>query len=178
MSVIEEYLRQLRRELRKRFVDDTDAMDEIRDHLSTSVEQEEGEGGSVVDAEVRAVERVGAPDIVASAIAEHRTRLLDRWLLGCAAVVGFSIAYVDSRPNWDDTGITAGALLITAAALGTISPRRPWLWSLSVGLWIPLYLFVRSPRVSSAAFFLILAFPLTGAYLGRLGRRVVQAVFA
>ena len=173
--MIDDYIRQLQRELRTRFVDDPHAIDEVRDHLVTAVEQSLSAGRSVVEAEAQAVSRVGAPEIVATAIAERRTRWLDRCLMVTGAAVGLCIAYVDSRPGWDDTGITAGLLVLSATVLGLISPRRAWRWSLCVGLWIPLYLFARSPRLSSAAFLVILAFPLAGAYLGRLGRRVIQA---
>ncbi len=35
------------------------------------------------------------------------------WVLLAAAVaVGLLIAWVDSRPNWDDTGILVGAILL------------------------------------------------------------------
>jgi hypothetical protein len=45
-----------------------------------------------------------------------------RWplqvLLGSALALcaGVAIAWVDTRPGWDDTGVTAGALVIAAAA--------------------------------------------------------------
>ena len=34
------------------------------------------------------------------------------FLLMGAATLGMAIAWVDSRPNWDDTGITAGTLFL------------------------------------------------------------------
>jgi hypothetical protein len=33
-----------------------------------------------------------------------------------ALCAGVAIAWVDTRPNWDDTGVTAGAVIIAAAA--------------------------------------------------------------
>jgi hypothetical protein len=49
-------------------------------------------------------------------------------------VVGLGIGYVDSRPNWDDTGITAGAVFLVAAVLAAARPSVSWLTGLSVGL--------------------------------------------
>jgi len=39
---------------------------------------------------------------------------------------GAAIAWVDSRPTWDDTGVTAGAIVITAA-VGTLVGVRYWM---------------------------------------------------
>ena len=52
---------------------------------------------------------------------------MQKTLFAVAVVLGFAIAYVDSRPTWDDTGITASAVLITAGILGALGPERPWL---------------------------------------------------
>lgn len=41
-------------------------------------------------------------------------------------LAGIAIAWVDSRPTWDDTGVTAGALL-AAGAIGTLAGVRPWM---------------------------------------------------
>ncbi len=88
-------------------------------------------------------------------------------ILFCAAVVfGLSIAYVDSRPGWDATGITAFSMLMFAAILGFFGPRRPWLWALGIGLWIPLHAFVAKPSAGSASMLIVMVFPLAGAYAG------------
>lgn len=52
--------------------------------------------------------------------------------------IGLAIAYVDSQPNWDDAGITATMLLLLAALVSGVSARRPWLWAILIGAWIPL----------------------------------------
>jgi len=58
-----------------------------------------------------------------------RTRiLLASALVGCA---GAAIAWVDSRPGWDDTGVTAGVLLITAA-FGGLAGLPAWAAALLV----------------------------------------------
>ena len=56
-----------------------------------------------------------------------------KFLWVAALAVGILIAYVDSLPHWDDTGITVLALLVSSGLLGMLSPRRPWLWALAVG---------------------------------------------
>ncbi len=55
-----------------------------------------------------------------------------------AAAIGLTLGYLDSRPSWDDSGITAGLLLLTSAMVAGVSGRRPWLWALLIGIWIPL----------------------------------------
>ena len=37
-------------------------------------------------------------------------------LAAVALGIGFAIAWLDSRPTWDDTGITAVLLFVTSAA--------------------------------------------------------------
>lgn len=98
--------------------------------------------------------------------------VLDVALLVAAVALGLAIAWVDSRPHWDDTGITAGMLLLSGGALGLAGPRRPWLWALGVGIWIPLYLIARTPTMGNVlGSFVILAFPFAGAYAGMALRR-------
>jgi hypothetical protein len=89
-------------------------------------------------------------------------------LLPLAVCLGLLIAYVDSRPNWDDTGITAAALLVSCAVLGALAPDRPWLWALAVGVWIPLYAIIANRNFGSL---LALAFLFVGAYAG-MGLRI------
>lgn len=88
-------------------------------------------------------------------------------LVVVAVALGLSIAYMDSRPNFDDAGITAGALLVSAGLLGLIGPERPWLWALGVGVWIPLQGIAMK---HDFAMLIVFLFPLAGAYLGRLVR--------
>ena len=63
---------------------------------------------------------------------------MQKVLFVIALALGLLIAYVDSQPTWDDTGITVLALVVTSGLLGLLSPKRPWLWALAVGVWIPL----------------------------------------
>lgn len=91
-------------------------------------------------------------------------------LTAAALAAGGLIAYVDGSPGWDDTGVTAGALFLAAAAFGWLDPRRPWLWAAAVGLWIPLLGILRDGNYGAL---IAPAFALAGAYLGAAlrGRR-------
>ena len=88
---------------------------------------------------------------------------MQKILLAAAVVVGLLIAYVDSLPKWDDTGITVFALVFCGGILGLTVRRRPWLYGLAVGLWLPLRAIVLTHDLK---FVVVLAFPLAGAYAG------------
>ncbi len=94
---------------------------------------------------------------------------MQKILLAIALLAGLFYAYVDSRPTWDDTGITVGVILLTCGILAMIGFQRPWLLALAVGLWLPLYeIFTTHAYASIVA--LVIAF--IGAYGGwavRLG---------
>ena len=61
-------------------------------------------------------------------------------LLAVAAVaIGLAIGYVDSRPTWDDAGITVSLLLLTSAMVAGLSGRRPWLWAVLIGAGVPVF---------------------------------------
>ena len=82
-----------------------------------------------------------------------------------SSLLGLLIAWIDSRPNWDDSGITAAMIFCVSAFFGFFMKDRPWLWALSVGIWIPL---------SSTLFYmnyttiLALIFAFIGSYVGSL----------
>jgi hypothetical protein len=99
------------------------------------------------------------------------------WLLAItAAALGIAIAVVDARPTWDDTGITAGVVLLAAFIVAAIAGRRPWLWGLLVGVWVPVLTILNG---GDPAAILALGFALAGAYAGyatsRLWRRPAAA---
>lgn len=61
-------------------------------------------------------------------------------LLAIAAVlVGLAVGYVDSRPTWDEVGVTVSLLLLASAMAAGLSGRRPWLWAVLVGAGVPLF---------------------------------------
>jgi hypothetical protein len=90
-----------------------------------------------------------------------------------ALILGLLIAWVDSRPTWDDTGITVGAMLIVTGLLGLVAPERPWLWALAVGIWIPAYGIIAHANYD---LLLILIIPFVGAYAGFLLRKVMGSL--
>jgi hypothetical protein len=55
-------------------------------------------------------------------------------LLFSAVAFGNLIGWIDSRPTWDDAGITVAMVLGAATVLGFAMPDRPWLWALAVSL--------------------------------------------
>jgi hypothetical protein len=91
-------------------------------------------------------------------------------LVVLAVSVGVAIAYVDSRPTWDDTGITAVAITVMSFHFAALSPVRPWLWALAVGLWVPTLGIATGNYGSTVA----LVFAFVGAYAGALARRSAQ----
>jgi hypothetical protein len=69
-------------------------------------------------------------------------------LLSCSAPAGgIFIGYADSRS--DDELITLGILVGFSFLLGLLGPRRPWLWTVLIGIWVPLLDFVL-PKVGLA----------------------------
>ena len=96
---------------------------------------------------------------------------METLLLIAGAVLGGAIAYVDSRPTWDDTGITVLALFAAGAVLGLIRPKRAWKWGLAVGIWLPLVEILLTRNYLLA---LVLLIPLAGAYGGALAHKVLR----
>jgi hypothetical protein len=91
-------------------------------------------------------------------------------LLGLSAVVlGLLIAWVDTWPTWDDTGITVAALFLACAGFGAIRPAHAWRWALLVGIWIPLLNIALHQNYGSL---LALVFAGLGAYAGAFARRL------
>ncbi|MBP1659488.1 MAG: hypothetical protein H6P95_680 [Candidatus Aminicenantes bacterium] len=88
-----------------------------------------------------------------------------------ASALGILIAWVDSRPTWDDTGITAGAVFLTAALFGALRPSRVLVWAVAVGVWIPLFGIALHHNPGSL---LALAPAFLGSYAGALARRAIS----
>lgn len=86
-----------------------------------------------------------------------------------AILLGISIAYIDTRPHWDDTGISVLMILIAAFICGLLSPQRTWLMALAVGIWIPLFNIIATHNFGSSIA-LIPAF--IGAYTGYFAKNV------
>jgi hypothetical protein len=84
---------------------------------------------------------------------------------------GLAIAWVDASPGWDDTGITAGLLLVVACVAAGVSGRRPWLWAILVGVPTP---FVELAGGGDPAAPAALAFAAVGAAAGFLVARAIR----
>lgn len=63
----------------------------------------------------------------------------DAAAIAVAIGIGCAVGFVDSRPNWDDTGVTVGLLVLTALVLACIRPRVAWVSGLAVS--VPVVLF-------------------------------------
>lgn len=85
-----------------------------------------------------------------------------------AVIGGLAIAYVDSRPSYDDTGVTAVLLITVAAISAAIGGKRPWLWATLVGGWTPL---IEIATGGSTGSLLALVFAAAGAAVGYLAAR-------
>lgn len=92
-------------------------------------------------------------------------------LLSVAIACGLLLAWIDSRPTWDDAGVMAGLLCVLASMFGCAQPRRPWIWALAVGAWIPMLGLARSGDPASL---LALAAGGAGAYAGAGVRRLLD----
>src|SRR5262249_37372492 len=88
-----------------------------------------------------------------------------------AAGIGLVIAYIDSRPNWDDTGITALMLFAASFMLAFINPMLPLLWAICVGVWIPIMGIALHQNYGCL---LALVFAFIGAYAGMAARRMIR----
>jgi hypothetical protein len=85
------------------------------------------------------------------------------FVLVISICAGLFLAWMDSRPGWDDSGITAGLIVLTAALFGYLYPVRPWIWALSVSSWIPLHAIILS---GDFKMLLVCLFGFAGSYLG------------
>jgi hypothetical protein len=98
---------------------------------------------------------------------------MQKFLLGVAIAMGGLISYLQARPNLSDTGITAVILLLVSAFFGFLQPKRPWLFALALGIWVPILGFFRTQSIF-AVLALVLAF--VGAYSGAALRKWLPAV--
>ncbi len=97
---------------------------------------------------------------------------MNKVLLPVAIALGLGIAYFDSRPTWDDTGITVVTLFAAAGICGVLGPRFPWLWALCIGLWTPLFE-IPGTHNYGPLFALVVAF--LGAYAGMAVQKIAFA---
>lgn len=164
MKTVRDYLWALERDLWLRGLAQADTLAEIESHLAEAVEQGLQLGLSVEQAEQRAVERFGSVRTVAASFEQERMNAMQKILVLVGVAAGLFLTYVDASPHWDDTGIIAGGLILSAGLLTLLGQRRPWLVALAVGVWLPLrYILFVNHDFSMLIVFL---FPLAGAYAG------------
>jgi len=95
------------------------------------------------------------------------------WIqLAIALAVGAAITWIDTRPTWDDAGITAGMILIATATLGFANPARAWLFALAVAVWIPAFGLLHGNHTAVMA----LGVGFVGAYAGAFTRRLIRSM--
>jgi hypothetical protein len=75
---------------------------------------------------------------------------------------------MDSRPGYDDTGVTAVLLISVAAVAAAIGGARPWLWAILVGAWTPI---IEIGSGGSTGSLFAMVFAGLGAAVGFLARR-------
>jgi len=88
-------------------------------------------------------------------------------------LLGAGIGYVDSRPTWDDTGITVGAVVLCGFVTAAISPRWAWLSGLAVGLPVLAFNAVLHGGYASAA---AVGIGLVGAGAGYLAGKLLRTL--
>ena len=178
---IQTYLHKLEWSLWLRGLANADALAEIESHLLESVEAGLRQGLSAEEAEEQALERFGSVKIVVRTFERERKNWMQKLLFVLAVMIGLFIAFVDSRPTWDDTGITAGMMLLSSGLLTLLGYRRPWLIALAIGLWTPLYETYLSRNFSFPGVILfplfVLLRPLVGAYMGWAARLGIRKTF-
>lgn len=84
-------------------------------------------------------------------------------VVAIALVVGAAIGYVDSRPTWDDTGITAATVFVVATVFSFVRPTLALVIAVAVGGWIPL---IEITRGGSYGSLIALAIAVVGALCG------------
>jgi hypothetical protein len=95
------------------------------------------------------------------------------WILLIVALAfGAAITWIDTRPTWDDTGITAAMILVSTATLGFANPPRAWLYALAVSVWIPAFGLVHGNHTALIA----LGVGFIGAYAGAAARRLISSM--
>ena len=87
-----------------------------------------------------------------------------------AIIAGLAIAWLDSRPNWDDTAISVFLLFSTAALFAFLAGEKPWLIALAVGIWIPLFSYFHNFDLK---IILVLIPAFIGAYINFFVKKIV-----
>jgi hypothetical protein len=82
-----------------------------------------------------------------------------------SVVLGIAIAWMDTSPGWDDTGISVFLILGAAVLCGFLAGKKPWLIALFVSIWVPFFNILTTHNFGSL---IALAPGFIGAYCGWL----------
>jgi hypothetical protein len=93
-------------------------------------------------------------------------------LIVLALLAGLIIGWIDTRPNWNDTGVTVGLIFISSFVLGLFSGKNAWILALIIGLCITSLNFLVSSRLDSA---ISLVISLAGVYGGFALKHLIRA---
>ena len=169
---IDAYLDRLRRRLGLYPGNARDVLHEVQDHLRDSRDAAMRKGMSQSDAEEQAIAAFGDASLIARRFIMQRSWRRALKLLPLALALGAGMAWIDSRPTWDDTGISAVAIFAVSGALALCEPTRPWLWALVIGGWFPAIEITTSGNWGAL---MALAFSCMGAFAGSWTRRAAAA---
>ena len=170
---IDDYLRTLRRRLGLCPGNVQDLLDEVSDHLRDSRDAAMRGGMASNDAEAVAIAAFGDAAFVAKRFTAQRSWQRALRLLPVALALGAGMAWIDSRPTWDDTGVSAMAVFVVSGTLGLFEPNRPWLWALVIGGWFPVISIATSGNWGA---FAALAIGCIGAFAGSWTRRAAAGL--
>ena len=86
------------------------------------------------------------------------------WILIILSLAaGLTIGWIDTRPHWDDTGVTVGLIFISSFILGTLTKRNAWVLALIIGLCITSFNYILHNNLQSSMS-IVIAF--AGMYSG------------
>lgn len=171
-AAIDAYLSELAVGLRLYPGRPTDIVDEVRDHLLEAMERGQTEGLTPNASEQRAVEALGDPRDLARRLVTDKAWLRTRFMLPIALLLGLVMAIIDNQPDWDDTGVSAFAIVCVTGLMSLFEPTRPWLWAAAIGGWFPL-IAISLHGNYGAVLALLIAFG--AAYAGSASRRVLAS---
>ena len=117
--------------------------------------------------------RIAGPDAEGrpTTVTTRGGRPAERTLVPMALLLGLGVAWMDSRPGFDATGITVVLLLTGTLAVAAVSGRRPWLWAMLIGAWTPILEIGGGGSPASLAALVIAG---VGAAIGYLIARLVR----
>jgi hypothetical protein len=92
-------------------------------------------------------------------------------ILAAVVAAGILIGWMDTRPTWDDTGITVTAILAATFIPGILYPSRAWLWALLVGCAVALFNLIPDGHTGG-----LVAIPISvcSAYAGVFIRKIIR----